>query len=402
MSGFNTSGVLNVAPARIFVPMLLVFMWYLGRLHSQYEPIVSSRVTSRLEEARRMIPSVKLDWPIPPAKDPRAAFNSSKLALLVEARPLPHLSPLMMHMMAVVPPDWRFLFVGSSESIMSISRAYSIQHQQVIGKLDLVELPPPWSIASKEDVFRLLTDTRFYDEFIPDVEWILKYEHDSMLCANSETSLNEWLDWDWTGAARPGDDGFSGNGGLSLRRVSVIKRVLSFQARFNDSEPEDEWFGKRLWVLPGARIASKLEGAISVEDVYMERPLGFHIREGGNSLNDDMWSDAARRREIFEYCPEVSMIMDMKLERERCPDDDGSGNRENTELEEAPVDDEEPVDVERPVDVEVTTAVLGEAGDAQTPSDNEPAMQPPQPPPLPQAWKASATTMQRVLRTGVH
>lgn len=149
-----------------------------------------------------MIPSVKLDWPIPPTKDPRPAFNSSKLALLIEARPLPHLPPLMMHMMAVVPPDWRFLFIGSSESILSVSRAYSIQHQQVIGKLDMVELPPPWSIASKEDVFRLLTDPRFYDEFLPDVEWILKYEHDSMLCANSETSLNDWLDWDWTGAAR--------------------------------------------------------------------------------------------------------------------------------------------------------------------------------------------------------
>ncbi|TFA99507.1 hypothetical protein CCMA1212_008876 [Trichoderma ghanense] len=390
MSGFNTSGVLTVAPARIFVPILLVFVWYLGRLHSQYEPIVASRVTTRLEEARRMIPSVRLDWPIPPTKDPRAAFNSSKVALLIEARPLPHLSPLMMHMMAVVPPDWRFLFIGSSESIVSVSRAYSVQHQQVIGKLDLVELPPPWSIASKEDIFRLLTDQRFYDEFLPGVEWILKYEHDSMLCANSETSLDDWLDWDWTGAARPDDDGFSGNGGLSLRRVSVIKRVLSFQARFNNSEPEDEWFGKRLWVLPGAKIASKLDGAISVEDVYMERPVGFHIREGGSNLNEDIWSDAVRRREILEYCPEVSMIMDMKLERERCPDDDGSGNRE----------DEEPQEI--PVEVEVTTAVLGEDGDAQTASDAEPAMQPPQPPPLPQTWKASATTMERVLRTGIH
>lgn len=96
------------------------------------------------------------------------------------------------------------------------------------------------------------------------------------------------------------------------------------------------------------------------------------------------------------------MIMDMKLERERCPDDDGSGVREDPGMEEESVDVEVPIEVETPVDVEVTTAVLGEDGDAQTTSDNEPAMQPPQPPPLPQAWKASATTMERVLRTGVH
>ncbi|RFU73407.1 hypothetical protein TARUN_8848 [Trichoderma arundinaceum] len=383
MSGFNTSGVLTVAPARIFVPILLVFMWYLGRLHSQYESIVTSTVSSRLEEARKIIPSVKLDWPAPYTRDPRAAFNSSKLALLIESRPMPHLSPLMLHMMAVVPPDWRFIFIGSRESIHSVSRAYSIRHQQVIGKLDLMELPLPWSIASREDVFRLLTDSRFYDEFLPGVEWILKYEHDSILCANSETSLNDWLHWDWAGAPRIEDDRFSGNGGLSLRRVSVIRRILGFQARFNDSEPEDEWFGKRLWVLPGARVASKLDGAITIEDVYMERPMGYHVREGGSNLNEKVWGEAARRREIFEYCPELSIIMDMKLERERCPDDDGNGDR-------------------TPADVEVTTSVLEENGNAKMVLDNvEATLQPPQPPPLPQPWKASITTLRNPIRTGV-
>ncbi|KAL7950897.1 hypothetical protein V8C42DRAFT_359685 [Trichoderma barbatum] len=382
MSGFNTSGVLSVAPARMFIPILLVLMWYLGRLHSQYEPVVASKVSSRLEEARKMIPSVKLDWPIPPAKGPRTTFNSSKLALLIEARPLPHLPPLILHMMAVVPPDWRFLFIGSNESIIGISQSNSIKHQQVIGKLDLVELPLPWSIASREDVFRLLTDSRFYDEFLPGVEWVFKYEHDSILCANSETSLDDWLEWDWTGASRIDDSRFSGYGGLSLRRVSVIKQILSFQARFNDSEAEDEWFGKRLWVLPGAKIASGLDDAIAVEDAYMERPMGYHVREGGSNLNEYVWGDAAWRREIFEYCPELSIIMDMKLERQRCPDDDGNGDRKILNL-------------------EVTTAVLGEGDDAlMLPGDAELAVLPPQPPPLPQPWKASDTTFGSPLRTG--
>ncbi|KAL6909011.1 hypothetical protein GGI43DRAFT_379837 [Trichoderma evansii] len=381
MSGFNSSGILSVAPARLFFPILLIFMWYLGRLHSQYEPVIASNFSSRLEEARKMIPNVKLDWPIPLTKDPRAAYNSSKLALLIEARPLPHLSPLILHMTTVVPPDWRFLLIGSRESIHSVSQAYSIKHQQVIGKLDLIELPPPWSIASKEDVFRLLTDSRFYDEFLPDIEWILKYEHDSILCANSETSLNDWLDWDWTGASRIDDGRFSGNGGLSLRRVSVIKQILSFQVRFNDSEPEDEWFGKRLWVLPGAKVASELDGAIAVEGVDMERPMGYHIREGGLNLNEEIWGAAARRKEILEYCPELSMIIDMKLERERCPDDNGNGDR-------------------RLSDVEVVTTVLEENGDAKAMlNDLEVTVQPPQPPPLPQPWKASITTVAASITT---
>lgn len=102
--------------------------------------------------------------------------------------------------MSVVPPDWRFLFIGSEQSTVSAGRAYSIKHQQAIGKLDLMLLPEPWNISSKEHIDRTLTDLRFYDEFLPGVEWLLKFESDSILCANSATSLEDWLDFDWVGA----------------------------------------------------------------------------------------------------------------------------------------------------------------------------------------------------------
>lgn len=126
--------------------------------------------------------------------------------------------------------------------------------------------------------------------------------------------------------ARTPDDRFSGNGGLSLRRVSAIKRVLNFQARYNDSEPEDEWFGKRVYVLPGAKVAAGANGALAVEDVYMDNPMGFHVRDGGSALADDVWKKYDQRQKIFNYCPELAMIMDMKLERERCEGDNREGN----------------------------------------------------------------------------
>jgi hypothetical protein len=286
--------------------------------------MITEQFKSRLDEARQIIPNIKVDWE-EPSTDPRDAYNSSKVALLIEPRALPHLVPQILHMISVVPPDWRFLFIGSNLSVVSVGRAYATKHQQVIGKLDLMVLPEPWEIESKEKVFRMLTDVRFYDEFLPGVEWILKYESDSILCANSEESLNDWLDWSWAGAPRTPDDRFSGNGGLSLRRVSAIKRVLGFQARYNDTDPEDEWFGKRLYVLPGAKVASGTDGMLAVEDVYMENPMGFHVRNGGQQLSDNVWKDAKQRKKIFDYCPELSLIMDMKLERERCPGDDKEG-----------------------------------------------------------------------------
>ncbi|KAI0402954.1 hypothetical protein F4802DRAFT_573867 [Xylaria palmicola] len=284
---------------------------------------------TRLGEARQRIPSIKVDWHQQPSnEDPRGRFNASKVALLIEPRPLPHLVPLVLHMASVVPPDWRFVFVGTNQSVASVARSYATKHQQAVGKLDLLVLPVPWDIDSKEKVHRLLTDIRFYDEFLPGVEWLLKYEHDSILCANSATGLNEWLGWDWAGAPRTVDDRFSGNGGLSLRRVSTIRRVLEFQERYNDTAPEDEWFGTRVWVLPGAKVASGKEGQLAVEDQYIPNAMGFHVRDGGHGIADSVWKDPGQRKAIFDYCPELSLIMDMRLERERCPGDKLDGTIE--------------------------------------------------------------------------
>lgn len=105
-------------------------------------------------------------------------------------------------MISVVPPDWRFVFVGSPKSVISVSRSFAVQYHEANGKLDLVVLPKPFSIEDKENVFRTLTDLRFYDQILPTAEWIMKYESDAILCANSDDSLNNWLHYDWAGAPR--------------------------------------------------------------------------------------------------------------------------------------------------------------------------------------------------------
>lgn len=109
--------------------------------------------------------------------------------------------------------------------------------------------------------------------------------------------------------------------------MSAIQRVLAFQNRHNDSEPEDEWFAKRLSAMPGEKVASRLHGAFAVQNVFVEKPMGYHIPDGGANINLELWKDPEMRRKMFDYCPELSMIMDMKLERERCPDDDRHGGR---------------------------------------------------------------------------
>lgn len=105
--------------------------------------------------------------------------------------------------------------------------------------------------------------------------------------------------------------------------MTAVRQILNFQARYNDTEPEDEWFGKRLTVLPGAKVASGAqEDHFSVEDIWHDKPMGYHVRE---NLADNVWKDPKRRKGNFEYCPELAMIMDMKLERERCAGDNRQG-----------------------------------------------------------------------------
>ncbi|KAF4630406.1 hypothetical protein G7Y89_g7731 [Cudoniella acicularis] len=326
------NSIFMINRTRILLLVSLIATWTIAALVPHYKETVKGIAKDTYNDAIEHLPAVKVDWH--PKYDPKSQYNSSKVALLIEGRPLPHLVPQLLHMISVVPPDWRFLFIGTNKSVISISRSFATQYQEANGKLDMLVLPKPWKVDSKEDVYRLLTDMRFYERYLPGVEWLLKFESDSIMCANSGDSVDDWLHYDWAGAPRTATDSFAGNGGLSLRRLSAVKRILSFQSRYNDTEPEDEWFGRRMTAVPGAKVASGGdEDHFAVENVWHEKPLGYHVRDGGTNLHDDVWKDPAKRKKNFDYCPELAIIMPMKLERERCDGDNKQGEIINEEEE---------------------------------------------------------------------
>jgi hypothetical protein len=174
--------------------------WTIASLIPSYKQTVKDLAHQKYNDAIEHLPALKVDWH--PKVDPKTQFNSSKVAVLIEGRPIPHLVPQLLHMISVLPPDWRFKFIGTNKSVMSVSRSFATQYQALNGKLDLVVVPKPWAIDSKEDVYRLLTDLRFYDEHLSEVEWMLKFESDSIMCANSGDTLDDWLHYDWAGAPR--------------------------------------------------------------------------------------------------------------------------------------------------------------------------------------------------------
>ncbi|TGO11142.1 hypothetical protein BTUL_0116g00060 [Botrytis tulipae] len=288
------------------------------------------------------IPKVTLDYGAPGPTQ----FNQSKVALLIENRVNPILSPLMLHFMSVVPPDWRFRFMGSLESVALMNTSRAIRQHVKSGKLDLTYIPANMSTGSQEEVSRFLTNLWLYETVLQPAEWLLVFQTDSMLCANSRQSLNNWLDYDWVGAPWNPNGKFGGNGGLSLRRVSAIVDVLRNQVRVDDSEAEDVWLTDRLGHRPGAKLANgttsltfsgemhsgqgervaaekkkgkgndgtKVGGLIKGVDDWRDgfyEPMGYHTGGSGVTLHAGIWGTPEKRKHIWDYCPEVKMIFKM-------------------------------------------------------------------------------------------
>ena len=125
---------------------------------------------------------------------------------------------------------------------------------------------------------------------------------------------------------RTPDDKFAGNGGLSIRRISAVRRILGFQVREPKTQPEDEWFGKRIISMPDLRVATGAQAQhFSVEDVYHEKPMGYHLWDGKGHLSEAVWKNSEQRKSILKFCPDLAIILPMKLERERCEGDNREG-----------------------------------------------------------------------------
>ncbi|KUJ20190.1 uncharacterized protein LY89DRAFT_473593 [Mollisia scopiformis] len=287
-------------------------------------------------------PSIHLEYGNAPAESP---YNVSKVALLIENRKNPILAPLMLHFMSVVPPDWRFRFMGSDESVEYLNQSRAIRNHVASGKLDLTYIPANMTTGSQEEISRFLTTLWLYETVLQPAEWLLVFQTDSMLCANSRQSLNNWLDYDWVGAPWNPNGRFGGNGGLSLRRVSKIVDVLRNQQRIPNTEPEDVWLTDRLGHRPDAKLANGtvsltfsgemyggegekvggkkkkpnsdptkagelIKGIDDWRDGFYE-PMGYHTGGSGRTLHGGIWGTPEMRKHIWGYCPEVKMMLEM-------------------------------------------------------------------------------------------
>ncbi|RYP49180.1 hypothetical protein DL768_005058 [Monosporascus sp. mg162] len=254
------------------------------------------------------VPRVSIEY-----KQPLGSpYNESKVALLIENRADPILAPLMLHFMSVVPPDWRFRFMGSTESVEHINRSVAIRQQVSAGKLDLTYIPSNMSTAGQEMISRFLTNLWLYETVLRPTEWLLVFQTDSILCANSHQTLNDYLEYDWAG--RPGTPRAGHRPGAKMANGTVS---LAFSGEAHSGAAVE--IGK----MPGAgRLAnygSGLEAAGAGEyvkgiDDWREgfyEPMGYHTAGGGTVLHGSIWGSPEKRKHIWDYCPEVKMTLEM-------------------------------------------------------------------------------------------
>ncbi|PFH61034.1 hypothetical protein XA68_18399 [Ophiocordyceps unilateralis] len=283
---------------------------------------------------------------------PKGFPHQTKVALLIEDRPLSVLAPLLLHLTTVMAPDWRFLFLGSERSVGKMNCSAAIRHRVGQGKIELRRLPSDVKVAGEEMISRLLTSSWLYHGhgIGSRAEWLLLFQTDSMICANSMVEVDDFLRFDWVGAPWNPEGEWGGNGGLSLRRVEPIRAILRSQHRVANSDPEDVWLSERLLHAPGSRMANgsvslafsgemnagQGQGRLAVPTLVngtmvnpaghlvegiddwrrgFYEPMGYHIGGGGVWLHAPIWGTPELRNHVWKYCPEVKMVLPMDIAR---------------------------------------------------------------------------------------
>lgn len=247
-------------------------------------------------------PAVSAAPYINPTLDPK------RVALIIETRPATVLPALLIHMISVLPPQWVVKMVGTNESFAPVKQSRALGYHIQSTKLQLVDLPDYYPMTDQETVSQTLTNITFYRDFMAPAEWILMFQTDSIMCAASEQSVDDWVakNYSWVGAPWF-PDVYGGNGGLSLRNVSAIVNLLEQEQRPEKYRQwEDMWLSEKLD--KSAAIGAD-EVSFSVESMYYERPLGYHLRGSGKLLDAKVWGNKTRKRQILEYCPEVKVVL---------------------------------------------------------------------------------------------
>lgn len=213
-------------------------------------------------------------------------LNNKYSAIIVEPRKHKALEFVLNNFTKNLDNNWNFIIICSinnKEYVENIKNKLNIN----INIIDILK-----DNLTIKEYNSLLTSKKFYD-LIP-TEIFLIFQTDSMILEKNKYKINDFLEYDYVGA--PWNNGKVGNGGLSLRRKSIMLDILNKKS-YNHSQNEDYYFSLSYNInKPNYNKAKEF----SIETCYHDNPFGIH--KIWNYLNQEVYNKL-----IKEY-PEIDEL----------------------------------------------------------------------------------------------
>ncbi|KAL8692956.1 MAG: hypothetical protein Q9218_002105 [Villophora microphyllina] len=217
------------------------------------------------------------------SQQPAAPPEITKIATIMENRPLANLVPIILAFSSVLGQGWPLRIFHSPQNELLLKSSPPIQRMINSGQLTLQELPDSLEFGSHEPVSAFLATPWLWEHLAP-AKHVLMFQTDSILCANSNRRVDDFLDYDFIGAPINTTEGKTFNGGLSIRNRETVLEVLKNFNRQENGEFEDQWFTQRMRELParpdGKPFANlptlEIAKQFAVETIWHEKPFGMH------------------------------------------------------------------------------------------------------------------------------
>ena len=247
-------------------------------------------------------------------------IKGNKVATIIDTRPLDTLVPLILHFSAVLGPEWPIVVFTGPSPPPAFNCAPFVRLIKA-GLLQIVTLPENVKLFSAFTVSAFLTDPWLWEQLAP-ADHVLLFQADSIICGNSEKTVDEFLEYDFIGAPVSMYYGVGFNGGLSLRNRNMMLSVISLwnftaEGEYKQEHPDDEsfefhdvedqWYYKKMVKMPPKADGSpaahlpnpEVAASFVVEAIWSDHPLGYHQVERWQSDN---------LAKVNRWCPEWKLI----------------------------------------------------------------------------------------------
>lgn len=189
-------------------------------------------------------------------------------AIIIEPREHKALEFVLNNFLENLSDQWDIIIFHGNKNIDFINNLFNTTLIKYKNKIKLINLNV--DNLTIDDYNNLLVSKDFYN-YIP-TELFLIFQTDTLICNNYKYLINDFINYDYTGA--PWKANNVGNGGLSLRRKSKMLEIIN-NCQYKN-EPEDVYFSNGCNNIFINKPTVKDAKNFSVEAIYNDISFGVH------------------------------------------------------------------------------------------------------------------------------